>query len=121
MIELQFDEKGLVPAIAQDNKTGEVLMAAFMDRTAWERTLSTGYVHYWSRSRQKLWKKGESSGHAQRVIEVRVDCDRDCVLVKIEQIGGAACHTGFRSCFYRKVEGDALRIDGEKVFNPEKT
>lgn len=121
MIELQFDEKGLVPAIAQDYKTGEVLMTAFMDRAAWELTLSTGYVHYWSRSRQKLWKKGESSGHVQKVVEVRIDCDRDCVLIKIVQIGGAACHTGFRSCFYRKVAGDALRIDGKKVFDPEKT
>ena len=120
MIELQFDEKGLVPAIAQDYKTGEVLMAAFMDRTAWELTLSTGFVHYWSRSRQKLWKKGESSGNLQRVVEVRVDCDSDCVLIKIEQIGGAACHTGFRSCFYRKVEGESLIIDGQRIYDPEK-
>ncbi|MCU0845041.1 MAG: phosphoribosyl-AMP cyclohydrolase [Spirochaetes bacterium] len=121
MIELDFEKSGgLIPAIAQDYTTGEVLMMAFINRESWELTLSTGIVHYWSRSRNKLWKKGESSGNVQEVKEVRVDCDSDCVLLKIDQIGEAACHTGFRSCFYRVVRGDALIEDGVKVFDPEK-
>ncbi len=121
MIELDFEKSGgLIPAIAQDYRTGEVLMMAFINRESWELTLSTGIVHYWSRSRGKLWKKGESSGNVQEVKEIRVDCDNDCVLLKIDQIGKAACHTGFRSCFYRVVKGDALVEDGLKVFDPEK-
>lgn len=121
MIELDFEKSGgLIPAIAQDYRTGEVLMMAFINRESWELTLSTGIVHYWSRSRGKLWKKGESSGNVQEVKEIRVDCDNDCVLLKIDQIGEAACHTGFRSCFYRVVKGDALVEDGSKVFDPEK-
>ncbi|MGV7927993.1 MAG: phosphoribosyl-AMP cyclohydrolase [Spirochaetota bacterium] len=121
MIELDFEKSGgLIPAIAQDYRTGEVLMMAFINRESWELTLSTGIVHYWSRSRGKLWKKGESSGNVQEVKEIRVDCDNDCVLLKIDQIGEAACHTGFRSCFYRVVKGDALVEDGLKVFDPEK-
>ena len=109
---------GLVPAVAQDWETGEVLMVAFMNSEAWERTLSTGIMHYWSRSRSALWKKGESSGNAQEVRELRVDCDGDSVLAKVRQIGGAACHTGYRSCFHRVVEGGAVRLDGVKVFDP---
>jgi phosphoribosyl-AMP cyclohydrolase len=121
MIELDFEKSGgLIPAIAQDYRTGEVLMMAFINRESWELTLSTGIVHYWSRSRGKLWKKGESSGNVQEVKEIRVDCDNDCVLLKIDQIGEAACHTGFRSCFYRVVKGDDLVEDGLKVFDPEK-
>lgn len=121
MIELDFEKTGgLIPAIAQDYKTGEVLMMAFINRESWELTLKTGVVHYWSRSRGKLWKKGESSGNVQEVKEIRVDCDSDCVLFKINQIGEAACHTGFRSCFYRVVQGDTLKEDGVKVFDPEK-
>jgi phosphoribosyl-AMP cyclohydrolase len=121
MIELDFKKQdGLVPAIAQDYKTGEVLMMAFMNKESWELTLKTGIVHYWSRSRGKLWKKGESSGNLQEVKEIRVDCDNDCVLIKINQIGDAACHTGFRSCFYRRVAGGELTVDGVKVFDPEK-
>ena len=121
MIELNFDKLGgVIPVIAQEYKTGEVLMMAFMNREAWEHTLRTGYVHYWSRSRGKLWKKGESSGNLQEVHEIRVDCDSDCLLVMVRQIGDAACHTGFRSCFYRVVKGDELLIDGEKIFDPEK-
>ncbi|MBP7603473.1 MAG: phosphoribosyl-AMP cyclohydrolase [Spirochaetes bacterium] len=120
MIELDFEKSGgLIPAIAQDYRTGEVLMMAFVNRESWELTLSTGIVHYWSRSRNKLWKKGESSGNVQKVMEIRVDCDNDCVLLKIDQIGEAACHTGFRSCFYRVVKGDSLVEDGVKVFDPE--
>lgn len=111
--ELKFDN-GLIPAIAQDNETGEVLMFAFMNREALEKTLETGIMHYWSRSRQKLWKKGESSGHVQIVKEILVDCDMDVLLAKIEQEGGA-CHTGYRSCFYRTIGGEVV---GEKIFEP---
>jgi phosphoribosyl-AMP cyclohydrolase len=121
MIELNFDKLGgVIPVVAQDYQTGEVLMVAFMNRDAWEHTLRTGYVHYWSRSRGKLWKKGETSGNLQEVREIRVDCDRDCLLVRVRQIGEAACHTGFRSCFHRVVQGDDLLIDGELIFDPEK-
>jgi phosphoribosyl-AMP cyclohydrolase len=120
MIELDFTKlDGLVPAVAQDYKTGEILMVAFMNKEAFELTLKTGIVHYWSRSRKQLWKKGESSGNVQEVKEIRIDCDNDCVLLKINQIGDAACHTGYRSCFYRVVEGGELKVDGVKIFNPE--
>ena len=120
MIELDFKKTdGLIPAIAQDFDTGEVLMMAFINEESWKLTLETGVVHYWSRSRNKLWKKGESSGNIQEVKEIRVDCDDDCVLLKIKQVGDAACHTGFRSCFYRKVKDGALVTEGEKVFDPE--
>ncbi|HOJ27978.1 MAG TPA: phosphoribosyl-AMP cyclohydrolase [Spirochaetota bacterium] len=120
MIELDFTKlDGLVPAVAQDYKTGEILMVAFMNKEAFELTLKTGIVHYWSRSRKQLWKKGESSGNVQEVKEIRIDCDNDCVLLKINQIGDAACHTGYRSCFYRVVEGGDLKVDGIKIFNPE--
>lgn len=121
MVEIDFEKQGgLVPVIAQDYATGEVLMQAYMNRESWDLTLKTGVVHYWSRSRNKLWKKGESSGNVQEVREIRVDCDNDCVLVKVHQIGGAACHTGFRSCFYRKLENGEPVVDGIKVFDPEK-
>ncbi len=120
MIELDFKKQnGLVPVIAQDYRTGEVLMMAFTNEESWKLTLETGIVHYWSRSRSKLWKKGESSGNVQEVKEIRVDCDNDCLLIKVNQIGEAACHTGFVSCFYRVVKGDELKIDGKKVFDPE--
>ncbi|MGD0728423.1 MAG: phosphoribosyl-AMP cyclohydrolase [Spirochaetia bacterium] len=102
----------------QDWQTGEVLMVAFMNKESWELTLKTGIMHYWSRSRSKLWKKGESSGNIQEVKELRIDCDEDCVLAKVRQIGDAACHTGYRSCFYRVVEGGAIRVDGVRVFDP---
>jgi phosphoribosyl-AMP cyclohydrolase len=119
MIELDFTKlDGLVPAIAQDWHTGEILMVAFMNKESWELTLKTGIMHYWSRSRSKLWKKGESSGNIQEVKELRIDCDEDCVLAKVRQIGDAACHTGYRSCFYRVVEGGTLRVDGVRVFDP---
>ncbi len=111
MIELDFNKMGgLIPAIAQDCRTGEVLMMAYMNELAWQKTLETGKVHYWSRSRNSLWLKGETSGHLQKVREIRVDCDNDCILVRIEQVGGVACHTGHRSCFYRKV-GDGAGTD----------
>ena len=103
MEELKFDGRGLVCAIAQDYESGEVLMQAYMNEEAYRKTLETGYAHYWSRSRQKLRKKGEESGHLQRVRGVYIDCDRDCVLLKVEQVG-AACHTGNYSCFYTPVQ-----------------
>ena len=115
-----FDKQnGLVPAIAQDWETGEVLMLAYMNREAFEETLNTGRACYYSRSRSKLWRKGEESGNFQNVREVRVDCDRDTIVLKVEQVGGAACHKGYRSCFYRKIENGELVEDGEKVFDPK--
>lgn len=114
-----FDKGGgLLPAIAQDARTGEVLMLAYMNEEAFRRTLETGKAWYYSRSRDTYWMKGESSGHVQEVREIRVDCDADAILLRIEQVGGAACHTGQRSCFYRRVEGDAWVVDGEQVFDP---
>ena len=106
MENVKFDANGLICAIAQDYETGEVLMQAYMNAEALEKTLQTGYAHYFSRSRQKLWKKGETSGHTQKVISATFDCDRDCLLMQVEQ-KGAACHTGNRSCFFdRVVKGD---------------
>jgi phosphoribosyl-AMP cyclohydrolase len=109
---------GLVPAIVQDHDTGEVLMLAYMNQEAWDRTLATGRAHFWSRSRKKLWCKGETSGHVQEIREVYVDCDLDTVLLKVHQVGGAACHEGYRSCFYRKVEGGKLKVVDTRVFDP---
>ena len=111
--QLKFDAHGLIPAIARDAETGEVLMMAYMNAEAVQCTVATGRVHYYSRSRRKLWMKGESSGHVQTVREIRFDCDADCLLISVEQ-EGAACHTGHRSCFYRVWEGDEVRTDGEK-------
>lgn len=108
------EEKGLKHAIAQDYETGEVLMLAHMDEEALRLTIETGKAHYWSRSRGKLWRKGEISGHEQLVKDILIDCDEDTVLLKVKQIGGA-CHTGYRSCFYRTINGE---IVGEKVFEP---
>lgn len=102
--EVLWDEQGLVPAIAQDAATGEVLMFAWMNRESLALTAESGYAVYWSRSRGRLWRKGEESGHTQKVLELRVDCDKDVVLLKIEQIGGIACHTGRRSCFFNRLE-----------------
>jgi len=118
--DLCFDKgNGLLPVIAQDHETGEVLMLAYMNRQAWEKTLETCQVHYWSRSRDKLWLKGETSGHVQLLKSAYIDCDLDTILVKVEQLGGAACHKGYRSCFYRKVRGDSLITVGEPVFDPK--
>ena len=101
---INWSEDGLLPAIAQDAQTGDILMVAWMNREALKRTVETGEAVYWSRSRKKLWHKGEESGHTQRVLELRLDCDEDVLLMKIEQIGGIACHTGRRSCFFQKLE-----------------
>jgi phosphoribosyl-AMP cyclohydrolase len=103
--DVKWDEQGLVPAIAQDAASGEVLMFAWMNREALQKTVDSGQAVYWSRSRRKLWHKGEESGHFQKVLEVRADCDRDVILLKIEQVGGIACHTGRRSCFFNKLDG----------------
>jgi phosphoribosyl-AMP cyclohydrolase len=120
MLTLNFDILGgLVPAIAQDYQTGEVLMLAFMNEAAWNATLTTGRATYYSRSRKCLWVKGETSGNVQRVREIRIDCDDDAVILKVEQVGGAACHTGHRSCFYKKVENGAVHIEGQPVFDPK--
>lgn len=107
LAELRFDEKGLIPAIAQDAVTNDILMVAWMDRAAFERTIATGKACYYSRSRQSAWMKGESSGHLQIVREVLIDCDGDVVLLKVEQLGRIACHTGRRNCFFRKLESGA--------------
>ena len=113
---IKFDEKGLVCAIVQDAKNNELLMVAYMNQEALLETLTSGKACYYSRSRQKLWRKGESSGHIQKVKEVYIDCDGDAVLIKVEQIGGA-CHTGYRSCFFRKVAKNKFNKVGEKVFD----
>lgn len=110
---------GLLPAIVQDDETGEVLMLAYMNRDAWLKTLETGKATFWSRSRNALWLKGETSGHVQLVREVRMDCDDDTILLKVYQIGGAACHTGYRSCFYRKLVNGVIENTGVRIFNPE--
>ena len=121
MISLNFTKTtdGLLPAIVQDYQTNEVLMLAYINETAWEETLKTGKAHYWSRSRNSLWLKGETSGHVQMIKRILVDCDDDTVIYKVEQLGGAACHTGHRSCFYRRLEGGELVTTEEKVFDPK--
>ena len=116
---LKFDAQGMIPAIAQDAATGEILMVAWMNKESLELTLKTGEAVYWSRSRKKLWHKGEESGNVQKVKELRTDCDKDVLLVKIEQVGGAACHTGYRSCFSWVLKDGAWAEVGVKVFNPE--
>ena len=121
MIKLKFEERGgLLPAIAQDFATGEILMQAFINEEAWQETLKSGRAVYFSRSRNKLWRKGEESGNVQLIKEILVDCDFDSVIFKVEQIGGAACHTGHRSCYSNKVEGDTLIECGEQIFDPDK-
>ena len=110
---------GLLPAIVQDHATGEVLMLAYINELAWNKTLETGKAHYWSRSRNALWLKGETSGHVQLIREILVDCDQDTVLFQVEQLGDAACHKGYRSCFFRRVAGDSLEVVGDRVFDPQ--
>ncbi len=113
------DADRLLPAVAQDVATGQVLMLANMNRAAWEQTLATGEATYFSRSRGKLWKKGEQSGHVQRVREIYVDCDGDTILLKVEQAGGAACHKGYESCFFRQWDGKEFQSVGRRVFDPQ--
>ncbi len=118
--ELDFQKGGgLVTAIAQDHASGEILMVAFMNETAFDLTVESGEVHYWSRSRGKLWHKGEESGNTQQVKALFIDCDGDCVVLRVEQRGGAACHTGKRSCFYRRLDDGSWTDVGEQVFDPE--
>ncbi len=117
---LKFQEDGLIPVITQDSTTGEILMFAFANRESLEHTVNSGNMTYWSRSRKKLWKKGEESGNLQKVKFLFTDCDKDVILVKIEQIGGAACHTGKRSCFFNELSGENWKEVGTQVFNPEK-
>lgn len=116
---VRFDERGLVLAIAQDAETEEILMVAYMNEMTLRQTLATGLMTYWSRSRQEVWVKGATSGHTQEVREVRIDCDGDVLLFKVKQNGGAACHTGHRSCFYRKLDNGQLVEAGSLVFDPE--
>ena len=120
MVKLDFAKAvdGLLPAIVQDAESGEILMLAYINQESWHKTLETGKAHFWSRSRKKLWLKGESSGHVQLIKEIFVDCDQDTVVFKVEQLGGAACHKGYRSCFFRRVSHGRLETVGEPVFDP---
>ena len=120
MIALDFNKmNGLVPAIVQDMDSGEVLMLAFMNLEAWEATLATGQATYYSRTRQTLWVKGKTSGNLQLVKEIRIDCDNDTVLLKVVQVGGAACHTGYKSCFFKQIDGRQTKIVGQPLFDPK--
>ena len=122
MLKLNFDKgNGLLPAIVQDHASGKVLMLAFVNPESWEKTLETGEAHYWSRTRQEIWHKGGTSGHVQKIKEIYADCDDDTLLFIVEQVGGAACHTGHESCFHKKVDrsGD-YSVVGDKIFDPEK-
>ncbi len=119
MIEgIDWDKNPLIPAIAQDFKTSEVLMLAYMNKESLELTLKSGVVHYFSRSKQRIWKKGEESGNIQNVKELFLDCDSDTILIKVEQVGDSACHTGKRSCFFKKIENSEIKEIGEKIFDP---
>jgi phosphoribosyl-AMP cyclohydrolase len=117
---LKFDTNGLIPAIIQDQGSGRVLMMAWMNRESLEKTIATGKTHFWSRSRQKFWMKGESSGHTQSVKDISFDCDGDTLLIQVEQIG-AACHEGYRSCFFRSVDDtkDGFKTTEERLVTPE--
>lgn len=120
MVKLDFDKtNGLIPAIAQDAQSGEVLMLAYMNQASFDETLASGKATYFSRSRQSLWKKGETSGHVQHVKEIRVDCDHDTILLKVEQVGGAACHKGYKSCFFKTIENTEFKIVEKRVFDPK--
>lgn len=115
-----FDKAGgLLPAIAQDAASGQVLMLAYMNREAWEETLRSGRAVYFSRSRNKLWRKGEESGNVQHVHAIYLDCDADTILLRVEQVGGAACHEGYASCFFRKITPDGVEVVGERLFDPK--
>ncbi len=122
MIDLDFSKgEGLIPVIVQDFWSGKVLMLAYTNRASWQKSIETGEAHYWSRSRRELWHKGESSGHVQRIREIYVDCDSDTLLIKVEQVGGAACHVGYETCFYRKLSRDGSLVEvGQRIFDPER-
>ncbi|MDA0902420.1 MAG: phosphoribosyl-AMP cyclohydrolase [Proteobacteria bacterium] len=120
---IKLDEKGLIPAISQDHQTGEILMMAWMNEESLKKSIETGFAHYFSRSRQKLWKKGETSGHTQEIIEILADCDYDCLLIKVKQ-GGVACHTGRANCFFNKIDSQGnititqkVKIPTDKIYN----
>jgi phosphoribosyl-AMP cyclohydrolase len=115
------DDQTLLPAIAQDAATGRVLMLAYMNRAAYQETLSTGRAVYYSRSRQGLWRKGDTSGHHQQVRRILVDCDRDTILLEVDQLGPGACHNGYESCFYREATAEGLRVIAERTFDPDVT
>lgn len=117
--ELKYDANGLIPAIVQEAGTGRVLMMAWMNRESLTRTLELGEMVYWSRSRQEIWHKGATSGHTQKVKSLSFDCDKDCLLAQVEQIG-AACHDGYKSCFYRTIEGETVKISEPRLVDPEK-
>ena len=120
VIEIDFKKgDGLIPVIIQDASTNEVLMLGYMNRESWEETLATKKASFWSRSRQKIWIKGETSGNFQEVREIYLDCDGDTLLLKVDQIGGAACHTGFRSCFHQRFEKGEWKVSGKRVFDPK--
>jgi len=120
VIEIDFKKgDGLIPVIVQDVSTNEVLMLGYMNREAWEKTLTTKRSTFWSRTNKRLWLKGETSGHYQEIKEIYLDCDGDTLLLKVNQVGGAACHTGFRSCFHRRYEKGEWKIIGEKIFDPK--
>ena len=122
MVDLNFEKgNGLLPAVVQDFGTGKVLMLAYINRASWEKTLETGEAHYWSRSRGEIWHKGGTSGNVQKIKEIYVDCDNDTVLFKVEQVGGAACHTGYETCFHKQVGCDrGITLVGERIFDPER-
>ncbi|MCK5921784.1 MAG: phosphoribosyl-AMP cyclohydrolase [Methylococcales bacterium] len=117
--EIRWTRDGLVPVIAQEAGSGQVLMFAWMSRESLELTVRQGYAVYWSRSRKRLWKKGEESGHRQKVVELRLDCDEDVLLMEVEQVGGIACHTGRHHCFYRKLENDSWIVTDPVIRSPE--
>lgn len=118
---IKFDSNGLIPAIIQDYKTDKVLMLAYMNEEALKLTLSTKKTHFFSRSRQKIWMKGEESGHIQEVKDIYIDCDNDTILIKVRQVGSASCHSGYESCFYRKLDKNFnIKVVGKKIFDPEK-
>ena len=119
-MEIDFKKgDGLIPVIIQDATTREVLMLGYMNREAWEKTVGTGRASFWSRSRKKIWVKGEISGNYQEVREIRLDCDGDTLLLKVDQIGGAACHTGFQSCFHQRYEKGKWKVFGKRIFDPK--
>jgi phosphoribosyl-AMP cyclohydrolase len=122
MVKLDFEKgEGLLPAIVQEFRTDKVLMLAYINRASWDKTLETGEAHYWSRSRREIWHKGGTSGHVQKIKEIYVDCDNDTVLFRVEQVGGAACHTGYETCFHKQVGRDrSITIVGERIFDPER-